>query len=351
MIVAEAILIQIVLKVLRGDGMASTINTTLNQTPEALDGVRVNDASRIDFGIVFYRFMGISELLHQVVASEFIGIDFGIDVRRGLLPQDRQESPSLDVWYYLAHYLPVLTFYNAHDRRFLLKATTFTVGLPSHVSFIYLKRAGHLVLFLIHQLAYHGEHSPGGLISNPDFTLKLLGTYPAACAGHQEHGVKPVTKRCRRFVEDSSGEGANLITAELAGVNGLALYPVMRGYFLALLTVNTIGIATFEDTFKASIISRILLIKVFECVFCCFHFSLQSQVSNRSITQNVRDVKGYLPTDLWISLRYTNFHIVSPAYVGWDVPVTKDELRSLWPKLPKNIQTKARKLGFGESMS
>jgi hypothetical protein len=294
-IVAKTILIQIVLKVFRGDGMASTINTTFNETPKALNGVRVNDTTSVDFGIMLNPFMSISELTNKVVTSEFIGKDFGVDVRRGLLPQDRQESASLDVRYYLAHYLPVLTLYNAHDRGFLLKATTLAIGLPAYVGFIHFKSAGHLAVFFIHELANHGEHPPGGLVSNPDFTLKLLGTYPAACAGHQEHGMKPISKRSAGLMEYRASERTYLITAELAGVNRLAFYPVMRSYFLALLAINTIRITTFENTFKASIVSRIVFIEIFESIFCGFHFSLQSQVFNRSIAENVRDVKGYSP--------------------------------------------------------
>lgn len=275
--------------------MASTINTTLDQRPKALNGVRVNDTTSVDFGGVFNPLMGVSELLYQVVAAEFIGIDFGVDVRRGLLPQDRQEGTSLDVGYYLAHYLPVITLYNAHDRRFLLKAATFAGRLPTYVGFIHFQRARNLVVLFIHELAYHGEHSPSRLVSNSNFTLKLFSRDTAASGGHQEHGVKPVAKRGRRLMEDSSGEGANLITTELAGINGLALYPVMRRYLLALHAVHAVRISPLEYSLKASIIGRIFLVKVFKCVFRRLHFRLQSQLSNRSITQNVRDVKGYLP--------------------------------------------------------
>jgi hypothetical protein len=97
-------------------------------------------------------------------------------------------------------------------------------------------------------------------------------------------------------MEYRASERAYLITAELAGINRLALYPIMRRYLLALLAVHAVRIPPFEYTLKASIIGRILLVKIFECVFRCFHVNLQSQPSNRSITQNIRDVKGYLPS-------------------------------------------------------
>lgn len=50
--------------------------------------------------------------------------------------------------------------------------------------------------------------------------------------------------------------------------------------------------------------------------------------------------------DFWLSLQYTNYHVVEHAYISWEVPVAEGELKSLWRSLPKSIKAKAIELGF-----
>ena len=58
-----------------------------------------------------------------------------------------------------------------------------------------------------------------------------------------------------------------------------------------------------------------LLIELFNCVFCGFHFSLPNSISNRSIAQNVLYVKGYLPNNneaKTVRQIFTNLYIYYP---------------------------------------
>jgi hypothetical protein len=276
--------------------MTCTIKATLNKAPEALNCVHMVDTNSVFPFAVIDNAVRISELLNVIVGCELIGMDGVFCGTGNVIPDDRHYSPRLNVCSDRSADLSFFPMNKAYNRSFALCASPRRAGvLTADVSLIHFNVSVHFAMFFIHQLTNHGEHTPCRLISDTNFTLKLFGTYPAACAGHQEHGVKPIPERRGGLVEYRSGQRAYLITAELAGINGLALYPVMRSYLLALYAVYAVRIAAIEDTLKASIVSRIFLIELFNRVLCGFHFSLPNSISNRSITQNVRDVKGYLP--------------------------------------------------------
>lgn len=276
--------------------MTRTINAALDQRPEALDSVRVNQPTSVDLGVMLNPFMGISELLDEVVAAEFIRAYRGVDVRRGLFPQYRQESTGLDVGYYLGGHLAPVPLHHAHDRRFLLCAAAPATGLPAEITLVNLNDAAHVVVLLIHELPYLGEHAPSRLVGHSKLTLELLCRDTAAGGGHQEHGMEPVPERRARLVEYRASEREHLVVAELAVIGRAVLNPIELSYLLALRAVHAVRVAAFEYALKAGIIIRVLLLKVFECVFRCLHFRLQSSPSNRSIAQNVPVVKGYLPS-------------------------------------------------------
>lgn len=296
MIVAKRILIEVGLKVLRGNGMIDAIDTTLDQRPEALNRVYMVDTESVFTLAVTHHTMSVTELLNRVVAGELIGMDGVVSPSRHVIPDDRHDGASFHIFDYRGQDLPLIPVSQPDNGSLTARATpcAFTRPLTADVSLIYFNMPVHRLGFLIHETAYQLEHSPRCLIGNSEFTFKLFSRDTAAGAGHQEHGMKPVAKWGRRFVEYSTSQRTYLITAEVAGVNWLAPYTIMGSYLLALGAVHAVRIATLKDTLKASIIGRILFVELLYRVFCRFHFSLQSQVSNRSIAQNVRDVKGYL---------------------------------------------------------
>jgi len=276
--------------------MTSTIKTTLNEAPEALNRVHMVVTNGVLPFAVINNPMSVSELLNIVIAGKFICMDSVFSGTGDVIPDDRHYSTCLNVLSDRSADLSLFPMNETYNGRFTLCASPWRAGvLSADVCLVNLYMTVHLTVFFIHQLANHGEHSPSRLVSNPYFTLKLFGTYPAASAGHQKHSMKPVTKWRGGFVEYRSGCRRYCMTAKLTGVIFCANPMKVFGYLQALRAVNTIGITTLEYAFKASIIGRILLVKIFECVFCGFHFSLPNSISNRSIAQNVLYVKGYLP--------------------------------------------------------
>jgi hypothetical protein len=319
-IIAETVLIQIVLKVLRRYSMASTIKATLNEAPEALNCVHMVDTNGIFPLAVIDHTVRISELLNVIVGCELIGMDCVFSGTGNVIPDDRHYSPCFNVLSDRSVNLSGFPMDKTYNGSFALCASPWRAGvLATDVCLVNFNVTVHRLGFFIHQLANHGEHAPSRLISDPDFALELFGTYPAAGAGHQEHSVKPITKGCWGFVEYRSGCGRYSVTAKLTGVIFCTSSMIVLCYLLAFWAVNTIGITTLEYALKASVISRILLVKVFECVFCGFHFSLPNSISNRSIAQNVLYVKGYLPNlkTLAFSVKHGRIHIIEgPAHIG-----------------------------------
>jgi hypothetical protein len=83
-----------------------------------------------------------------------------------------------------------------------------------------------------------------------------------------------------------------MVAAELAGIYFAIGYPVMSSYLLALYAEYALRITCFQKELQTSVIIGELLVKLFYGVFCGFHFALLTTNYNRSITQNVRVVKG-----------------------------------------------------------
>lgn len=278
--------------------MINTVNPTLDIAPERFNSVDVGNPTDILLGRVLDYLVGISERFNVVIARKFIGKDNCLILFSNLSFNHGQEGMCFDIGNYLSDRITA-TLYHAHDNRFTRCATsTFAGVLAADVCFIDFNLTDKRVNVFGHEFTNLVEYTPCGFVGDTQFPLELLGRNSGFGGGHQEDSVEPRTKRGIRLVEDSTSRRREVRPAELTGIDLTVGYPVMSGDFLALLAVNTIRIATLEYTLKASIISRILLVKVFECVFRCFHFSLQSQVSNRSIAQILRDVKGYLPSPL-----------------------------------------------------
>ena len=116
--------------------MASAINTTLNERPETFNRVRVNDTTSVLFSGMFDMFMGVSEFGNKVITSEFISIDFGIDVDWNLFPEDRHKRSSFDVGDYLSHNLSIVSLNDSHDRRFVFETSTDIIRLTTKIRFI-----------------------------------------------------------------------------------------------------------------------------------------------------------------------------------------------------------------------
>jgi len=219
--------------------MASTIKAAFNETPEALNRVHVVDTLGILPLAVINNAVRVSELLNVVISCELIGMNGVLGGTGNVIPDDRHYSPCLNVLSDRSVHLSGFPMDKSNNGCFALCATTTRARvLPADVSFIHFNMPVHLAMLLIHQLANHGEHSPSCLISNPNLTLKLFGTYPTASAGHQEHGMKPITKWRGGFVEYRSSRRRYRMTAKLTSVILCTSPMEVLGYLKALWAVS-----------------------------------------------------------------------------------------------------------------
>ena len=271
MVVPEPVLVQIGLKVLRRYCMVDAINPALDQRPKALNGVGVNEATGVSLGRMLNRLMGIAELLDKVVAPEFVGVDRGVDVSWHLLPQNRQQSPSLDVGYNLGSHRATALNDPDHGSLAVQAPASLTALLASKVGLVNLHATEHGFVALGHNRPDLVEHAPSRLVGHSNLSLELLGRYAAAGRSDQEEGMEPTPQRRRAVVEDGVRRGADLGTTELTAIGLPSLDPVVLRDLLALRTEDTLGPTGLHQKVKAGVVVRELIVKLLQRVDLALH--------------------------------------------------------------------------------
>jgi len=301
MVVAVNVSVKIRLKVKRANCVVDAINTPLDSAPQGLTGIDVSLAANILLGRVPDNLMGIAKFLHAIIAIQLIRKNHCFALLGYLTLNKGQESSSLDIRDDLSDSLAI-TLHHAHDNGFLggTTATLAALSLTADIGFINLYLTTKRADTFGHQFANLPEDAPRCLVSDAEFTLKLLGRNTSLSRGHQKDGVKPRAERGIRLVEDSASRRRNAVAAELTGVelsgNLLAVLcyrpAIVLGYLATLLAEHAIRITAFEKELKAGIIGRELGFKVFDSVG--FHLSYSALCYTINIAQILRSVKGYL---------------------------------------------------------
>ena len=271
MVVPEAILVQIGLKVLRRHCMVDAINPALDQRPESLNGVGVDETTGVSLGRVLNRLVGIAELLDKVVASQFVRVDRSVDVSRHLLPKNGQQSPSLDVGYNLGCHRATALNDADHGSLALQAPATLPAPLPSKVGLVNLNAAEHGLLSLPHHAPDLVEHAPSRLVGHSNLSLELLGRYAAAGRSDQEEGMEPTPQRRRAVVEDGVCRGADLGTTELTAIGLPSLDPVVLRDLLALRTKDAVRPTGLYQKLKTGVVIRELVVKLLQRVDLALH--------------------------------------------------------------------------------
>jgi len=148
-----------------------------------------------------------------------------------------------------------------------------------------------IVIFLQH-LSDLLEHAPCGLVGHARFAFKLFRGDTAASRGHEIDRVKPSLKRCAGLVIDRVRSRMNVMPTELARIGFTRYYFVMLRDRVARLAKDTIGIKVVLQPFKASIVSREIVLEILECVtghFRAFGFAV---FHARILLNRVPTVKG-----------------------------------------------------------
>jgi len=264
MVVPKTILIKIGLKVLRRDSVIDTINPALDQRPEAFDGVGVNEATGILLGRMLNRLMGVPELLDKVVASKFVGVDRGADISRHLLPENRQQSPSLDVRHDLGCH-GATTLHNANHGSLALQApATLSALFATKVGLVNLNAAKHRLLALTHDTPDLLEHAPSCLVGHSDLSLQLLGRDAATGRSDQEEGMEPTPQGRGAVVKDGVSHRADLGAAELTPVGFPSFDVVVLRDLLALGAKDTLGPSGLYQKLKTGVVIRELGVKLLQ---------------------------------------------------------------------------------------
>jgi hypothetical protein len=264
-VVAESVLVDIRLEILRTDGMIDTSNTTFHQRPESLDAVGVDFPANVLFVMVSDSEVTEPISGHVVIGRELVSVENSVPAN--LVDCERYDGMPLNIANDLSDHLVISLSSSDNLRLALSSPATLAFSHTTHISLINLYLTRKMMEVLIKQGADLLEHSPGCLIGNAGLPLNLLGGYSASGRGHAIYYLEPDSKWGSGFVEDSSGSRVDLRAAIIAAIACAVLNSMVLGYLLTLHTVNTIGPTEVFKPFKTGIIIGELLFEVFGSVF------------------------------------------------------------------------------------
>jgi hypothetical protein len=265
MIVTERILVNIGLEILRTNGMIDPCDATLNQTPKSLNAVSVDIPSSVDLIVVQDSLVLVSDSSHVVIRGEFVSIEGGVPINHAVHKGDKSFALNIlnDTGYNFT--IPLC---GPNDLTLTLSSpTALARSFTPDIGFVYLDLSGKRFAIIIKESSNLMKHAPCCLVSNACFPLYLLGGDTASGGSHAIHDLKPSLKWCRGLVEYSVGGRVDLSATIVALIARAVPNLMVLRYLLALCTMNTFRPSLVLDVFKASIIGRELLLKVFCSVF------------------------------------------------------------------------------------
>src|SRR6266581_1747784 len=242
-VVAEHVLVQVGLQVLRRDPVVDPADPALHQRPEPLDGLYVNVPAYVDLLRVVHRAMRV-QIVQLSEGLPFVGVDgrtrldLRVDVRSQAFSRVRFD---FRVDLPVPHDLLAIgglgsALDDAEHRRLVGVVRTWRTGplwtVPPHptttdVRRVHLDRSREQVGVLVEQRTDQLEHAPSGRVGDADLAFQLLRGNPASSASHEVHGLEPQTQRRGRTLEDRPLQRVLVVSAELAGVRGPVGQPVV----------------------------------------------------------------------------------------------------------------------------
>ena len=215
MVVPESVFVQVGLEKLLANGMVHATDPTLNQRPEALNGVGMNVPDDVDLAaVVDAPVVVTTNPRNRVVGSKLIGVDGAS--RKDVLLNDATQGSGGCVGDGFGDYAP-LTFDNSQDRSFLLVSphgsSDSALSPSTEESFIDFNRSVEVVIIFLKKLTDFVAHSPSCFVGNASFSLNLFGRNTTPSRGHHENSVEPKSQRSSRFVKDGPSCGVNMISA------------------------------------------------------------------------------------------------------------------------------------------
>ena len=161
MIIAERILINVGLEVLRTNRMIDTRDTTFNQRPEAFNAVGVKFATHILFVMVVDAKVAIADSSHSVIAGELIGEDGSVPIY--ILNCKRNDGMPFNIINYLCNDFAVPLGSTDYFGLTFRTTSTLTPSHPAYIGFINFYFTCKMLEILIKQSAlYVSESAEGG---------------------------------------------------------------------------------------------------------------------------------------------------------------------------------------------
>lgn len=252
MIVPEGVLVQVPLKVFRGNDVVDAANPPLHERPEAFDGVGVDIPTHVHLRRVVNAVVEVARLPQSAVRLPFVGIDDGTG--HDVLGDQRDKRLPLRVGNLLGDDA-ALPLHDSEDGGLAgagARATRATVpALPADVRLVGLYRAAEHCPVIFEQLPDLVKHPPSCFVGDADLPLKLLRGNTAASGRDQKDGVEPKTQGRARVLKDGARHRVFMVSAAVARVRRAALDAVVLCHRLADLTVNAFRVQEVAEPIKA----------------------------------------------------------------------------------------------------
>jgi hypothetical protein len=172
-IVAECVFIQIILKVLFRDCMINATDTTLQKTPEPVDGIGVNVAFHVNPRAVIDDMMFVPVAPDSSIARHVVGVNDGF--LRDIFSEHRHQRFGFDVDNFSGNYSS-FSFNDSSDGSFSFSsASALSTPSTAYVSFIHFYVAAEHGVIFPQKRSNLMKHSPRSFVGHSKFTFKLLG--------------------------------------------------------------------------------------------------------------------------------------------------------------------------------
>lgn len=297
-VVAETILIQVGLQILRAYGVIYAADSTLHKAPKALNGVGVDVALNVDASGMIDSAMDISVgFVETPIGRQFVGVDSG-SWHDEFLCESLQAFLGYVVGDEGANALATAALYHsdywAMELICAVRTSRMPTALSAHVGFIHLhRRALQLHVALRKKAANLPEHAPCSFVGDASLALNLFCGDAATSRAHEIHRVEPSLERSSALLEDGPGERVDVVSAVIASVGGAARDAIVLAVNAALLALgNAVRPAFLFDVLKAGVIVRKLGVKIRDCVAQLFWDALFGLHGNYRLPEGLLVVKG-----------------------------------------------------------
>ena|ERR1039458_1449337 len=245
--------------------MIDAANPSLNQRPEAFDGVRVNFADHVNALAVIDSFVSVSASIKPIVGAERISEHNRL--REYVFLDESAQRVGFNIG---SDERPNLSFALDHaDNRSLFSSpSACPLGTASVIGLIHfdfaIESANRPALFVGQHGANLLEHAPRGFVGDASLALNLLCGDSATGLRHEVDRIEPSRKRSGRLVKDRASGRMNVMATMVAGVRWTAHNAMMLGHGFTLLAIDALWVEAIAKPLKAARVIWELFLEIFQ---------------------------------------------------------------------------------------